>query len=104
MMEQNPHRGELFEDFLTQEGIRDEVYAEAVKFKIARDLEAARVAKHVKKVDLAKAMGTSRSQLDRLFDPASHSLSIDALDRAARALGMRLDIRLVEDSTEAANR
>ena len=43
---------------------------------------------------LAKKMGTSRSALDRLLDPANVSITLQSLEKAALALGKRLKIEL----------
>ncbi len=44
---------------------------------------------------LARRMGTSRSALDRLLDPANPSLTLATLARAAHALGA--SVRIVLD-------
>ena len=49
----------------------------------------------VSKQALAARMSTSRSQLDRLLDPENSAVQLDTVARAARALGKRLDIRLI---------
>ena len=41
-----------------------------------------------------KSMGTSRSQLDRLLDPECERVTLHTLNRAAAAVGMRLDLEL----------
>jgi transcriptional regulator with XRE-family HTH domain len=45
---------------------------------------------------LARELGTSRSQLDRLLDPEKVSISLAALARAAKVLGKRLVIRMTD--------
>jgi hypothetical protein len=44
---------------------------------------------------MAKELRTSRSQLDRLLDPRNVSVTLDTIARAARALGKRVIIRVV---------
>jgi hypothetical protein len=39
-------------------------------------------------------MGTSRSALERLLDPENPSVTLLTLERAARALGVRLKLEL----------
>ena len=92
--EQNKHRGGRFEDFLEEEGILEECTAVAVKRVFAMQVADAMKAEHVTKVALAKKMHSSRSQLDRVLAPEEVGTSIDALARAAVALGKRLEIRL----------
>ncbi|HYC05745.1 MAG TPA: helix-turn-helix transcriptional regulator [Azospirillaceae bacterium] len=93
-MDENPRLGGTLEDLLAEEGIRDEVYDEAVKRVIAWQFEQAMQADGVAKAALAKAMGTSRTQVDRILDPENVAVSLETLDRAARALGKRLRITL----------
>jgi antitoxin HicB len=48
-------------------------------------------------MDLALTrLKTSRSQLDRLLDPADESVTLAALERAAAVLGKRLRVTLEE--------
>jgi antitoxin HicB len=42
------------------------------------------------KQGMARELGTSRSQVDRLLDPANTAVSLETLTRAASALGKRL--------------
>ena len=47
------------------------------------------------KNQMAKAMKTSRSQLDRILDPANDRIQLDTVIEAARVLGRELRIELV---------
>ena len=47
------------------------------------------------KVAMAKRMNTSRSQLDRLLDPANGSVSLETLTRAALAVGRQIRLELI---------
>ena len=47
----------------------------------------------VKKAELARRLGWHMPQVDRLFD-LHHASRLDQLETAARALGLRLDVRL----------
>src|SRR5207302_3322520 len=90
------HTGSTFDSFLEEEGIREEVEAVAVKRVISWQLaEAMRKNKKTKQA-LAKELNTSRSQLDRLLDPQNIAVSLDTLARAAKTLGKRLTIRIVD--------
>ena len=50
----------------------------------------------ITKSEMARQMETSRSQLNRLLDPDSESVTLDALARAAQAIGRRVRVELVE--------
>ena len=94
-MVQNPHLGSSFDAFLEQDGILEDVTARALKRVIARQLDALMREQGLNKTALAGRMHTSRSQLDRLLDPESHSVTLDTLVRAAHAVGRRLHLSLV---------
>lgn len=88
--------GGSLEDLLDQTGEREEVYGEALKRVLAWQIEQARMRQHLSKSEVATRMGTSRSQLERILDPTNVAVSLDALDRAARAVGKRLSIEIVD--------
>ncbi|HZB87076.1 MAG TPA: helix-turn-helix transcriptional regulator [Terracidiphilus sp.] len=88
--------GSSFESFLEAEGILDEVDAVAIKRVIAWQLAEAMKAGQVTKKAMAERMGTSRSQLDRLLDPANGAVNLDTIAKAARAIGKRLRIEMVD--------
>jgi antitoxin HicB len=90
----NKHMGSDFDDFLRDEGILDDAEAVATKrviaFPIAREMESS----HISQSELARRMKTSRSAVERLLDPANHSVTLQTLERAASAVGKRLRIQL----------
>jgi predicted XRE-type DNA-binding protein len=90
------HSGSSFDSFLEQEGIREEVEAVAIKRVLAWQLEQAMREKQKTKQAMARQLHTSRSQLDRLLDPRNVSVTLDAITRAARALGKRVIIRVAD--------
>lgn len=90
----NPHTGSSFDDFLREEGIYDEVQAAAVKQVLIWQIEQSRKAQGVSKSELARRMETSRSQVERLLDPANSRVQLDTIQRAAAALGRTLIIDL----------
>ena len=90
------HSGSTFNSFLEKEGIREEVEAVAIKRVLAWQLEQAMRDQEKTKQALARQLRTSRSQLDRLLDPWNVSVTLDTITRAARALGKRLIIRVVD--------
>ena len=84
------------EDFLSDEGILEEVTARAIKRVIAMQLKQAMEERHLTKVVVADRMGTSRRQLDRVLDDQAHdAISIETLARAANAVGKKLKVELV---------
>jgi DNA-binding phage protein len=94
-MTTNPHLGSSFDSFLEQEGVLEDVTARALKRVLARQLSALMKDQGLNKTTLADRMRTSRSQLDRLLDPESGSVTLDTLVRAAHAVGRRLHLELV---------
>ena len=82
------------DDFLDEEGIREEVTARAVKRVIALQLQEAMKARSLTKAAMAQLMETSRAQLDRVLDPDEFNVTLDTLSRAARVLGRKLKVEL----------
>jgi antitoxin HicB len=91
----NPHVGSSLESFLEEDGIREEVEDLAQKRVVAWQIEEAMKKSGIKKVELAARMQTSRTQVDRLLDPANNKVQLDTLQRAARAVGRTLKLELV---------
>jgi antitoxin HicB len=89
------HTGSSFDGFLEEEGIREKVEAVALKRVIAWQLEQA-MRQQKTKLEMARALGTSRSQLDRLLDPKNAAVSLASIARAAHVVGKRVDIRLTD--------
>lgn len=90
----NPHLGSSFEDFLAEEGIREEATVHAVKRVLAWQIAEAMKAQGITKVEMAKRMGTSRAHLDRLLDPDNDKVQLDTVRRAAAAVGRKLRLEL----------
>jgi DNA-binding Xre family transcriptional regulator len=86
------HIGSNFDDFLNEEGLLGDAEAVAIKRVVAFQLAAMMKKKRVSKAELARRMKTSRSALDRLLDPENDSVTLQTLERAARALGKRLRV------------
>jgi DNA-binding Xre family transcriptional regulator len=89
------HSGSTFDSFLEEEGILDEVEAAAIKRVIAWQLAEAMKAGKISKKTMAERMGTSRSQLDRLLDPENCAVQLQTIARAARAVGKRLRMEMI---------
>jgi len=88
------HIGSVFDEFLADEGLLSETEATAVKRVIAFQLTQFMAENELSKTAMAKRMQTSRSALDRLLNPSNPSVTLQTMDRAARALGKRLRIEL----------
>jgi DNA-binding Xre family transcriptional regulator len=87
--------GSSFDDFLKGEGVYNEVETVAVKRVIAWQLEEAMKARRMSKLQMARRMKTSRSQLDRLLDPSHSGVTLETLARAAQVLGRHIRVELV---------
>lgn len=91
----NPHVGSDFDDFMKEEGLYDEAQVIAVKrvlaFQLERDMQKARLTKAA----MARKMGTTRAQLDRVLNPENPSTTLQTLVKAAGAVGKRVKIVLV---------
>jgi len=87
--------GSSFEDYLKEQGTLEETAVIAVKRVLAWQLEQAMTKQQISKNQMAKAMKTSRSQLDRILDPDNDNIQLATLMNAARVLGRELHIELV---------
>ena len=88
--------GNSLESVLAADDLLQDAEATAIKQVLAWQLEESMKSQGISKQLLATRMSTSRSQLDRLLDPQNSAVQLDTMVRAARALGRRLEIRLVE--------
>lgn len=91
----NPQIGGLFEDWLKEEGIHEEVSNASVKRVLAWQLAQAMKDQNLSKSAMAKRMATSRPQLDRLLDPDNGSVTLDTLNKAAAAVGRKVRLELI---------
>ena len=87
--------GSSFDDFLAEEGILEECEAQAIKELLAMQIRQEIERGGLTKVEMARRMKTSRSQLDRLLDPSNTSVTLNTLQRAASVVGRRLRLELV---------
>ena len=83
--------GSNFDDFLAEEGLLAETETVAVKRVIAYQVEQMMKEQNLTKTEMSRRMNTSRAALERLLDPA---ITLQTLERAAKALGRRLQITL----------
>lgn len=95
-MSDNPYVGSYFYDFLEENQILDETSLIAIKRVIVWQIEQEMEKRKLSKQAMAKQMKTSRSSLDRLLNPENPSVTLETIDRAARVLGKRVRIELVE--------
>ena len=92
----NPRRGGRFDEFLREQHLAEEVEALAGKEMIAWKLDRAMKEQNLTVSTLARRMKTSRVAVDRILNPHNPSVTLRTLERAARALGKRWKIDLVE--------
>lgn len=91
-VDMNQYSGSNFDDFLAEEDILEEVSVKAQKRLLALQLADIMENAQVTKTALAEKMHTSRSQIDRLLDPDNTSITLESLDRLARAVNKQLRI------------
>jgi antitoxin HicB len=91
----NKHIGTTFDDFLEKEGLRAKVETNAIKRVIAFQLADLMQKENLSKTDMAKRMKTSRSSIERLLNPQNESVTLQTLERAALALGKKLEIKFI---------
>jgi len=91
----NPHIGSSLEDLLKEEWQFEEARATALKRVLAFQIEQAMKEAGLTKVEMAKRMRTSRSQLDRLLDPENSMVQLDTIQKAATAVGRELRLDLI---------
>ena len=95
MTQQMGRFGSSFEDYLKEQGILEETGTFAVKRVLAWQLKQAMERRRMSKSAMARAMHTSRSQLDRILDPDNDHIRLDTLTAAANVLGLSVRIELV---------
>jgi antitoxin HicB len=88
--------GSSLDDLLEEEGLLTEVTTMAIKRVLAWQVEQAMKDKGLTKSAMAKAMDTSRAALERLLDPDNTSITLKTIDKAARVVGKRMKIELVD--------
>lgn len=96
MSTKNPHKGSRFSDLLKEE-LKDPVFRREFE-KAATEIKIGQMVRRIVKQSklsmrqLAKRMGTSLSQLQRLMN--DENVSLESLARFAAATGKRLSINL----------
>ncbi len=97
-MDDNPHTGSSFDDWLKEEGIYETCTAAALKRILAWQIEEEMKRRRLTKTAMANQMRTSRSQLDRLLDPKRTGVSLETMQRAAVAVGRELRVELISEN------
>ena len=87
--------GTSFDSWLDEEGIRQEVTANAIKRVLARQVAATMTEDGLTKTAMARRMRTSRATLDRLLDAENGSVTLSTLQKAATAVGREVRLDLV---------
>ncbi len=88
------HVGSSFDEFLESEELLSEANAVAVKRVLAWKLKETMDKNELTKSEMAERMHTSRSALSRFLDPENISITLVTMEKAARAIGKRLEITL----------
>lgn len=86
--------GSSFDDFLEEQGTFEDTTAQAIKRVLAYQLAEAMKENRITKIEMARRLETSRSQLDRLLDPDQDGVTLGTLSRAAQVLGRKLSVDL----------
>lgn len=86
---------DTLDDFLDEDGIREEVTLRAVKSVIALQLRQAMKDRNLTLSAMALEMDTSRAQLNRVLDPDAANVTLETLSRAAKVVGRGLKVELV---------
>ena len=94
-MSKRTHRGSDFRDFMKEQGILGEVEARAMKQALSLQMDQLLKQRELTKTQMAARMKTSRAAVDRLLDASNSSVTLNTLNKAARALGRKVRIELV---------
>lgn len=90
----NKHVGSSFDDFLTEDGIREDVEAAALKRVLSYQIEQAMKKQGISQAEMARRMKTSRTVVRRLLSVDDTSVTLATLARASTAIGERLQVVL----------
>ncbi len=95
---QHPNVGSSLEEFLKEDDNYKAATAIAVKRVIAWQLQTAMKDKKISKTAMAALMDTSRRQLSRILNPEDGNVTLETLQRAAKAVGYSLRVELAGDA------
>ena len=94
MTTKHPNHGTSLEDFLKEDNNLEAATVVAVKRVIAWQLQEEMKRHHITKLAMAEKMKTSRGQLDRVLSPEDGNVTLETLQRAAKAVGRSLRLEL----------
>ncbi len=96
-MARNPRTGSTVDSLWEELGLAEDVQELAIRQVLAYELAKEMKRRHWTKTQLARKIATSRPQLDRLLDPHSEGgITLATLSKAARAIGKKVEVKLVE--------
>ena len=87
--------GAPFDAFLREHDLYEEATLAATKRVLAEQIRQAMDQQQLSKSEMARRMQTSRAAIERLIAPENESVTLQTLDKAARAIGRRLAVALV---------
>lgn len=90
----HPNAGSSLEDFLHEEAITEAATAIAIKRVLAWQLQKAMSERSMTKTAMAARMKTTRAQLDRVLNPDDGNVTLETLQRPAKAVGRKLRLEL----------
>jgi predicted XRE-type DNA-binding protein len=94
--------GSRLDSWLEDEGLLEPATAKAIKSMLAWRIAQAMKTRGITTARLAHELRTSEAAVDRLLDPSCTTLTLRTLTRTALALGMDLEVRLVDRSSDHA--
>jgi hypothetical protein len=81
---------------LDEDGTPTEAPAIAIKRVLTLEIQNAMEEGNINKAAMARRVKPSRAALDRLLSPGNTPVTLITMDQAARALGKRLSIELMD--------
>lgn len=94
----NSYIGSSLDDFLEEDGTLTEINSIALKRVLAWQVKQAMAEKKLTNSAMAGAMKTSLAALEQLLDPDNTSVTLDTMERAAKAVGKQLHLGLVDET------
>ncbi len=94
MKKQNKHIGSSFDNFLAENNMLDQCEAAAIKKVLTWQIQEAMQEANISKAELARRMHTSRAGVDRLLNPDNPSITLQSIEKAARAVNCRVSLEL----------
>lgn len=91
-MMKNEALGSSLDDFLAESGLLEEVTEAAAKRVLARSVAALIAQSGKSKTQIAREMGTARSQINRLLNEHDTGVTLHTIMAAAAATGGRVRI------------